>query len=338
VSVICKQAAWAALALFVSLIAIMDPALAQQHPFSVGGQETLGSNGSLAGLILAWQNKFNSELQQATRALKNDPSALATLMVSSFAYGIFHAAGPGHGKAVLTSYMIANETALKRGLILVGLAALLQGAIAIAIVSIAALIFNATAGQMTQATNLIDMASYSAIMLLGARLSWVKGRNFIDRIVSLYGRNSNFPSSGFSCEELEDAKHVHGPNCTHYHAPNPERLNASSFSWREAITTIIAAGLRPCSGAILILVFTLSQNVFYAGIAATVMMSLGTAITTGTLAAIAVYAKNTALRWTNGPSQKLLLVGSAAEFSAAMLVLSLGVFLLCNLTFWHIGA
>ena len=63
-SVICKQAAWAALALFVSLIAIMDPALAQQHPFSVGGQETLGSNGSLAGLILAWQNKFNSELQQ----------------------------------------------------------------------------------------------------------------------------------------------------------------------------------------------------------------------------------------------------------------------------------
>ena len=95
---------------------MMASAFAQQHPFAVGGQESLGGNGGWTGLILAWQNRFNSELQHATRALKSDPSALATLMASSFAYGIFHAAGPGHGKAVLTSYMIANETALKRGL------------------------------------------------------------------------------------------------------------------------------------------------------------------------------------------------------------------------------
>lgn len=316
---------------------MMAPAFAQQHPFAVGGQEALGNNGGLAGLILAWQNKFNSELQHATRALKSDPSALTTLMLSSFAYGIFHAAGPGHGKAVLTSYMIANETALKRGLILAGLAALLQGTIAVALVSIAAAIFNATAGQMKQATNLIDIASYSAITLLGTRLSWVKGQNFINRVFNVYGTNANLHSHSFSCDEIEDVKHEHGPNCNHYHAPNAEILNSLSFSWRDAITTIIAAGLRPCSGAILILVFTLSQNLFYAGIAATYMMSLGTAITTGTLAAIAVYAKNTALRWTRTPSQKLLLIGSAAELSAAMIVLSLGLFLLFNLSFRHIG-
>jgi nickel/cobalt transporter (NicO) family protein len=325
-------------ALFLGVLLMMAPAFAQQHPFAVGGQETLGSNSGLTALILAWQNKFNSELQHATRALKSDPRALATLMLSSFAYGIFHAAGPGHGKAVLTSYMIANETALKRGLILAGLAALLQGAIAIALVSIAAAIFNATAGQMKQATNLIDIASYSAIMLLGARLSWLKGQNFINRVFSVYGTTANLNAHSFFCDELEDGKHEHGPNCNHYHAPNAETLNSSSFSWREAITTIIAAGLRPCSGAILILVFTLSQNLFYAGIAATLMMSLGTAITTGALAAIAVYAKNTALRWTRTPSQKLLLIGSAAELSAAVLVLSIGLFLLCNLSFGHNGA
>ncbi len=317
---------------------MMASAFAQQHPFAVGGQESLGGNGGWTGLILAWQNRFNSELQHATRALKSDPSALATLMASSFAYGIFHAAGPGHGKAVLTSYMIANETALKRGLILAGLAALLQGAIAIVLVSIAAAIFNATAAQMKQATNLIDIASYSAIILLGVRLSWVKGQNFINRVANVYGTNPNFYTHNFSCEELEDAKHEHGPNCNHYHAPDAKNLNSSSFSWRDAITTIIAAGLRPCSGAILILVFTLSQNLFYAGIAATLMMSLGTAITTGALATIAVYAKNTALRWAKTPSQKLLLISSAAELSAAVLVLTLGLFLLSTLSFGHIGA
>lgn len=331
----CKQVVWA---LLLGFLFMMAPAFAQQHPFAVSGQEALGDYNGLTGLILAWQNKFNSELQHATRALKSDPSALATLMLSSFAYGIFHAAGPGHGKAVLTSYMIANETALKRGLTLAGLAALLQGAIAIALVSIAAAVFNATAGQMKQATNLIDIASYSAIMLLGARLCWVKGQNFINQVLRVYRTNANFSSHNFSCDELEDGKHEHGPNCNHYHAPNAETLISSSFSWREAITTIIAAGLRPCSGAILILVFTLSQNLFYAGIAATFMMSLGTAITTGALAAIAVYAKNTALRWTEKSSQKLLLIGGAAELSAAVLVLSLGLFLLCNLSFGHIGA
>jgi hypothetical protein len=77
----CKQVVWA---LLLGFLFMMAPAFAQQHPFAVSGQEALGDYNGLTGLILAWQNKFNSELQHATRALKSDPSALATLMLSSF--------------------------------------------------------------------------------------------------------------------------------------------------------------------------------------------------------------------------------------------------------------
>ncbi len=149
-----------------------EPALAQtaRHPFSVGGSEGAAAATGFAGLILAWQSKFHVELQAAVRALKSDGSAFWTLALSSFAYGVFHAAGPGHGKAVLASYMIASETALRRGLLLAAAAALLQGAVAITIVGVAALVFNATAKPMTDAASLIEIASYTAMAALGARL------------------------------------------------------------------------------------------------------------------------------------------------------------------------
>ena len=78
------------------------------------------------------------------KALHSDSSAIWGLIGLSAAYGVFHAAGPGHGKALIASYMFANERALRRGIVLSFLAAILQALVAIALIGIAALVFRAT--------------------------------------------------------------------------------------------------------------------------------------------------------------------------------------------------
>ena len=307
---------------------------APRHPFAIGAQESTAAATGVAGLILAWQSKFHAELQAAVRALKTDPSAFLALAAASFAYGAFHAAGPGHGKAVLASYMIANETALRRGLLLAALAALLQGLVAIAIVGAAAAFFRATASQMSDATRLIELASYAAVAALGARLAWVKGRALS---AALRAPATCAPTArGFVCEAIDDPAHVHDETCRH--APDPSTLAGPKFRLADAAATVVAAGLRPCSGAILVLVFTLSQGLFAAGAGAVIAMSAGTALTTGALAAMAVYAKSAAARLGAKDSRRAVIITRAGEFIAAILVLALGVTLLFGLAPTPVGA
>jgi nickel/cobalt exporter len=321
--------ALASVAAAALLILAVEPALAQRHPFAVGGGEAACAAGGFARLILSWQSKFHAELQAAARALKTGPSAFFGLAAASFAYGAFHAAGPGHGKAVLTAYMVANEIQLRRGLLLAALAALLQGVVAIALVVVAALIFNATAGQMTDAAQAIEVASYFAIAALGARLVWVKGRGFLAALgeprIDLALADAN--GGRFVCEAV-DPEHVHGPDCGHAHAPDPATLAGPAFRWGDALATVLAAGMRPCSGAILVLVFTLSQGMLAAGAGAVMAMAAGTALTTGALAAVAVYAKSLALRFSGTSARRAMLLARAAELLAALLVLGFGLALL----------
>ena len=232
----------------------------------------------------------------------------------------------------MASYMIANERALKRGLALTFFAAVLQGAVAVAIVGIAALVFNATAARMTQAAEAIEFVSYGAVAALGLYLVWTKGASLI-RALRARAPEPAFAAAGgaptssrFSCDAVEPG-HVHDASCGHFHAPDPATLG-DNFSWSSALATVVAAGARPCSGAILVLVFTLAQGVFFAGVGAVAAMSLGTAVTTGALAAIAVLAKDVALRLAGGADGRGALVARCAEFLAALVVLAAGLALL----------
>ena len=321
----------AAVAIALSLFA--GAALAQQHPFSVGAQEAGGSASGITGWILAQQSAFYRGLTGAVRAAARDGAAFWGLLGLSFAYGVFHAAGPGHGKAVIASYMIANERALKRGLVIAALAAVLQGVVAVGIVAVGALVLNATAARMTQAANVIEIASYAGIALLGARLVWVKGRALLaSRALAPVGGLAYAPGGSDAAgrprfvAEACDVDHVHGPSCGHVHAPDPSRLGGE-LSWREAGLAVFTAGARPCSGAILVLVFALAQGVFAAGVAAAFAMSAGTAITTGALAALAVFAKSLAQRFGGGETRALAIV-RGLELAAAVAVLLLGLGLL----------
>ena len=133
----------------------------------------------IAGWILAEQAQFYRALATLIHTARTDGSAAWALMGVSFIYGIFHAAGPGHGKAVISSYLVANEETWRRGIVLSFAAALLQAITAILLVTVAALILGATAKMMSDTVKFIEIGSYALIVLLGARLTWVKGRGFI---------------------------------------------------------------------------------------------------------------------------------------------------------------
>ena len=335
------------LAALLGLAATPASAQLAHRPFAVGGGEGGGgSGGGVTGWLLAEQSQLTHLIAMQVKALHDGPAALWGLVGLGFAYGVFHAAGPGHGKAVIASYMMANDRALRRGVTLAFLAALLQGAVAIGLVGVAAIVFNATSVTMNAAADWLALASYAGIIAIGAWLVWTKGRALVSAIGSALtrraavGRGALYAGApwrpgpapvgrnGFSAHAPgEAATSDADDDCGHAHAPDPAALGAD-FSWRSAAATVVAAGSRPCSGAILVLVFAFAQGLFSAGAAATFAMSLGTAVTTGALAWAAVFAKRIAMRLAAGEDSRVALAARGFEFAAALLVLAFGVALL----------
>jgi nickel/cobalt exporter len=290
--------------------------------------------GGIVGWILAKQSEFYREISATIRAAKSDGSAVWTLLAISFAYGIFHAAGPGHGKAVISSYLVANQETARRGIVLSFASALMQSLVAVVIVAICAWLLNATAGTMCNAEKVIEIASYALIAAFGARLVWTKGGGFIGALqverplpAMATAAPPHHHDHGHRHHHGDGHDHVHDEHCGHSHGPLPNEL-AGPGGWRRGFGAIFAVGLRPCSGAILVLVFALAQGLFWAGIAATFVMGLGTAITVAIIAVMAVSAKDLARRLSAGREGGGALVMRGVEFAAAGLVLLFGLGLL----------
>jgi ABC-type nickel/cobalt efflux system permease component RcnA len=334
--------------------------LMAQNPFGGPRPSADPQVGGIVGWLMSKQSEFYREMSSTIRAAKSDGSAVWTLLVISFAYGIFHAAGPGHGKAVISSYLVANQETARRGIVLSFASALMQSLVAVAIVGICALLLNATARTMCGAEKVIEIVSYALIAAFGARLVWTKGGGFIRALQAPqplpsmalaaaaahdhagHGHDSNHHGHSHAHAHVahhghehrhddhghDHAQgHVHDEHCGHSHGPVPSQL-AGPGGWRRGFGTIFAVGLRPCSGAILVLVFALAQGMFWAGIAATFVMGLGTAITVATIAVVAVSAKDLARRLSGASEGGGALIMRGLEFGAAGLVLLLGVGLL----------
>ncbi len=327
-------------------------AAAQGNPFGAprppAGKPPAPPPDGIAGWIMQKQAEFYRSMSATIRAARSDGSALWALFGISFLYGVFHAAGPGHGKAVISSYMVANEETWKRGVVLSFASAMLQAVVAVAIVGVAAVLLNATARQMCDAERIIEIASYALIALLGARLVWVKGKGFIATARGMGSAGGHghahahaHSHAGHGHPHGHDHGHHHGHNHGHHHhhgeehasawghahGPEPQEL-AGPGGWKRGLAAIVAVGLRPCSGAILVLVFALAQGLFWAGVAATFIMGLGTAITVAAIAMLAVGAKSIARRFATSDSGYGMLALRGIEVGAALLVLAFGTLLL----------
>ena len=351
---------FAAGALGVAVLLAADAAIhvaAAQTPFGGMRPQVAERTGGLIGWLLTKQSEFYREMSSTIRAAKSDGSAVWALLAISFAYGIFHAAGPGHGKAVISSYLVANQETARRGIVLSFVSAMLQSLVAVVLVAIGAWLLHITADTMCGAERVIAIASYGLIAAFGARLVWTKGAGFIRALQahpaapelalvsagSSHGHDHHDHAAHghvrHQAHAHHDHDHDHGghdhdhdAHCGHSHGPLPGEL-AGPGGWRRGLGTIFSVGLRPCSGAILVLVFALAQGLFWVGIVATFVMGLGTAITVATIAVLALSAKGVARRLSGAGDGGGALVMRGIEFAAAGLVLLFGIGLLTGYLF-----
>ncbi|WP_449256067.1 nickel/cobalt transporter [Bosea sp. (in: a-proteobacteria)] len=288
-----------------------------RNPFGTAlPREALPSTTGIGAVLIAWQSSFYRELTATLKAIAQTPAAIWGLLGLSFGYGVFHAAGPGHGKAVISGYIVADNRSLRRGLSLSFAAAILQALVAIAIVSVATLIFRTTAAQMNMATSAIEQGSFLLVALVGLLVLWRKAGSFA---------------------ALGQEGAAHDAACDHVHMPDAQEI-ARLRDWRDMAGVVLAAGLRPCAGALIILVFAATQGLYWAGIAAALAMGLGTAITTGALAALAVFFKFAALRFASGGSLKAVRLLAGLELLAAAFVAVLGAALFAGLWIGGMGS
>ena len=317
-------------------------------PLGVGTAEPSFSVGGPFGRFFLWinehQQSFYRALTGALGAMRQDPSALWSLIGLSFAYGIFHAAGPGHGKAVVTSYLLANERQLKRGVVIAFAASVLQALVALAVVLLAWLVLRGTGITLTQATDSMEIASFGLVIAFGVWLLMRKLRELLpprrQTVTSgLFAGSSGIGTTtgptglSFSATEIDhshDALSVGEacPDCGVTHLPDPAKLGGERLRWNEALSAVIAVGLRPCSGALIVLTFSMLNQLYLGGVLSVFAMALGTAITVSALAVLAVTAKDWAIRLTAESSRGSRLLSHSIEIVAALCVIALGAVLL----------
>jgi ABC-type nickel/cobalt efflux system permease component RcnA len=358
------------LGLCLAATAILAGLAHAQSSLGIGAAEPqIVPAGPFAG-FLQWvnaeQQRFYHALTAAMRGMRENGSTFWILGGISFAYGVFHAAGPGHGKAVISSYMVANEVELRRGILLSFISALLQGVMAILVMSAIFLFLRGTAITMTNATWTLEILSYLLVTLFGAWLLFrkvgaliaarrpalaVAGGHAIHldepvpaRHVEHRYRHAHGQEHGHVHDHghVHHHEHSHAPDefcveCGHSHAPDPAKLGGAEFDWRAAWSAIMAVGLRPCTGALIVLTFAFLNGLWAAGIASVLAMSIGTAITVSALATAAVLAKNVAVRLAGGGAASGV-IRSVFEIGGALLVFLFGLTLLtASLQGVHLG-
>ncbi|WP_319532784.1 nickel/cobalt transporter [uncultured Cohaesibacter sp.] len=290
-------------------------ATAAPSPFGVGLPETTGPMvtgglwGEIQGWILARQAEFYNALKDAVKLVQGSWSALGLLLLLSFAYGAFHAAGPGHGKVVLTTYLFASGTEARKGALMALIAAMVQASVAVLLIGIAAIVLRLTSVMITKTAMVLELASYAMFVALGLWLFWRAWKS----LKSLVGQSGapvlhhDHAHHDHHHEHHEDHHHEyhhdHGACahehhhvegecvCGHTHAPTLDVIHGAT-GMRGMVLAVLSMGLRPCSGALIVLVFALSQGVFWAGILSAYAMGLGTGISIACLALFAVYARS----------------------------------------------
>lgn len=292
--------------------------------------------------IQVQQQTFYRKLAGAVKEVKANRSfeAAWSLVFLSFIYGIFHAAGPGHGKTVISAYLLANEAQVRRGVVLAFLSSAMQAVTAILLVGIVVMILGLAGRSAQRSVLYLEQASYAMICAVGLYMLW--------RVLSPLLRSVHVPRlapAGHGHEHHHDHDHDHRHDhadghvhdhdehgncaCGHTHIPDASSLE-KPLTWQQGASIVFAVGIRPCSGAVLVLVFANAIGIFMAGIGATFAMALGTAMTVSALAVLTLVSKGIATRLLGRNARWLDWTARAFGVTGAVLVFLIGAVLLAG--------
>lgn len=271
------------------------------------------------------QQNFYGRMSNAIRQLKSGSKSAAawTLLSISFLYGVFHAAGPGHGKAVVTGWVLATENELKRGILIAFLSALIQAMTAIIVVSALLLFVSGASAMARDVAGFLESASYLMIAAMGLYLMWNGWTSFRRKAaVTTPG-----PFELVSRPEAH-AGHIHDENCGcgHAHAPAASEVRGD-WSLSRAFAMAFAVGIRPCSGAILVLVASNTLGLYWAGVASTLAMGFGVFLTIAAIASLAVFAKSSAIKLVGADNPSTAIVVRWGKMAVGLAIVGFGTLL-----------
>lgn len=294
--------------------------------------------------LMAWvtdaQRAFQDRMAVGLNAVRlGDMSYVWALCGATAAYGFVHALGPGHGKVLLGGAALASGATLRRMTALTVISSLAQAGTAIVLVGILAAVFGLTSQQLGPiADNWLAPASYAAIALLGGYLVW-RGMRHWRSAQAAQGSGHHHHHDDHHHDHHHDHGHHHHDHhhhdgetcgCGHAHGPSVKEVEALS-TFREAAVLVGSIAMRPCTGAIFVLVIALRFDVFWVGCLAVVTMGLGTAAFNLLVAGSGVAARQLSMA-------NLRAGDSIARVSACVQMLGGGVILLFSvlwlLRFW----
>jgi len=263
------------------------------------------------------QQGFYGSMSGALRNIRTGSAAAAawTLMALSFGYGIFHAAGPGHGKTVISAWLLATENELKRGIIIAFLSSIIQALVAILLVSVLLLVVASASSAARDMAGFLESASYAMIGAMGLYLIWTALRPHV-----------HHKHHDHSHHDHHHHVHVHDEHCGHAHTPEAKEVRGQ-WSLTKAFSLAFAVGIRPCTGAILVLILANALGIYWAGVASTLVMAIGTFLTVSAIAAIAVYSKKLAMRLASSDERVLGWLAFALRLGGGIAIAGLGTLL-----------
>jgi len=207
------------------------------------------------------QRSFQNAMAVSLQAIRaGDTLALVSLCGLTFAYGFVHAIGPGHGKILLGGAALSSQSTLRRMTALTLVSSLAQSMTAIIIVVGGTTLLSLSSADAVNLTEQwLAPISYAAIALIGLYL--------LVRALRQFWRLT---------QASEHVSHDAHCDCGHSHGPDMQQVDALS-NWREMAALVASIAIRPCTGALFLLVIAWRFQILPAGVLATLTMGLGTA-------------------------------------------------------------
>ncbi len=220
------------------------------------------------------QREFQNAIAGALRAARvGDAGAVLALLGACFAYGLAHAAGPGHGKVLIGGYGFARRVPMLRLSLIALAASLAQALTAVVVVYAGVFLLNLGRQAMVDWTEAVMAPiSYGAIALIGLWLVWRGLRKLLPSRAGAQAHHHNHDHDHTGDTAVCSAcGHAHGPTLTQVE-------NAGTL--REAMILIAGIAVRPCTGALFVLIITWQMGIAGLGIAGAFAMGTGTALVT----------------------------------------------------------
>lgn len=268
---------------------------------------------------IKWQRVVNEELSNLLyEAKENQLTSAIYLLILSVVYGALHSLGPGHGKLIVTTFLATHPSKVKHSLILTIVSALMQAIVAILLVSILVFLFNNSMRDVNgKAVQLISF-SFLVMAILGG-------------FIVLRALKKLFTSIKHKEHSHEHDHHEHEHNhdgscCGHKHFASAEEIN-NATTWQAYAGIIISIGIRPCTGAIMALLFANVIGIYWLGVVSAFMMAIGTAITTSTIALLTISGKKIINGYLNHNEHKSSTNNTLLQLFGGLILLLLGLLL-----------